>query len=267
VWADARTPRYRTIASVLRQAILAGDQRPGSLLPSEADLAVRFGVTRMTVRQALAGLAAEGLIERRHGHGTMVVPIRHQREPQLTLGLSDELVARGVRPGSRIIDVEELRATPEMRQLLWIGARGKVIRVRRRRYADEVLIGYQETTIASRYAPDWLHIDLNDQSLARLLRERHGLAASWTDLTIEAIAADRPKAALLDIQPGSPVLRATSLSHLADGRPLELTIGWFPGTRYSYKLPHLQASTVRAADGEPAIPSEASANLVGAGHP
>ncbi len=244
---EARSiPRYRSIASAVRHDILVGTYPPGSLLPSEAELAGTFGVTRMTVRQALAGLATEGIIERRHGHGTIVVPIKHQRQPQTTLGLTDELIARGLVPGSRVLRIEEIRPTPAVRDLLWIGARGRAIRLRRLRYADSKLIGLQETIIASRYAPDLLELDLTDRSLARILRERHGLAASWTDLTIEAVEADKATASALDVLPGTALLRSTSVSFLADGRPLERTVGWFPGTRYSYKLPRVSAPADRA---------------------
>ena len=229
-------PRYRSIAAAIQQEIATGVHAPGSFLPSEAELATRFGVTRMTVRQALAGLAAQGIIERRHGHGTIVVPIKLQRHPQRTLGLTAELVALGFRPGMRVLDMREMRPTPDVRELLWVGTRGKVIRLRRLRYADDALIGLQETILPSRHAPGLTQLDLTDKSLAGVLRERHGLAASWTDLTIEAVEADRATAAALDILLGSPVLRSTSIAFLPDGRPLDRTIGWFPGTRYSYKL-------------------------------
>ena len=105
-------PRYRSIAAAIEHEISVGAHAPGSFLPSEADLATRFGVTRMTVRQALAGLAAQGIIERRHGHGTIVVPIKLQRQPQRTLGLTAELGALGLRPGSRVLDMRESPADP-----------------------------------------------------------------------------------------------------------------------------------------------------------
>src|SRR4249920_2605633 len=91
---EGNVPRYRRIAASIERDIELGQFAPGSLLPSEADLAVQFGVTRMTVRQALAGLAAQGRIERRHGHGTVVAPIKLQRQPEQPVGLADELASR-----------------------------------------------------------------------------------------------------------------------------------------------------------------------------
>ncbi len=233
---EANVPRYRRIAASIERDIELGQFAPGSLLPSEADLAVQFGVTRMTVRQALAGLAAQGRIERRHGHGTVVMPFHLQRRPQRPMGLADELEARGLRPGSRILQLEEVRPSAEVRALLWVGPRGTVIRLRRLRYADDVLIGLQETVLPTRHAPGLTQLDLTDRSLGRVLRERHGLAAAWADLTIEAVVADASNSGHLEVAPGAPLLRSTSVSFLVDGRPLERTVGWFPGSRYSYQL-------------------------------
>ena len=156
-----RLPRYRSIAAELTRRIEAQEFPPGSLLPSEADLAAEFEVTRMTVRQALAGLAAIGLIERRHGHGTVVSPIRLQRQAQRPIGLAEELQARGVTPSSRVLKFEEIRPPSAMRASLWVGPRGTVHRLLRLRYADGVLIGLQESLIPAKNSPGLGDVDFH----------------------------------------------------------------------------------------------------------
>jgi GntR family transcriptional regulator len=229
-----RQPRYRSIAAELMRKIEAQEYRPGSLLPSEVELASEFGVTRMTVRQALSGLAAQGIIERRHGHGTVVVPIKLQRQAVRPMGLAEELRTRGLTPGSHTIKFDEIRPPKDVGAALWIGPRGNVYRLRRLRYADGVLIGVQESFIPTKHAPGLLEVDFTDKSLTSILRDRYALSAAYADLTIEAIAADRGVAGEIEIDPGSPVLRSSRISYLEDGRPLEQTIGWFLSTRYSY---------------------------------
>ncbi|WP_309246128.1 GntR family transcriptional regulator [Verrucosispora sioxanthis] len=71
---DAPTARYRTIAADLAAKIRAGDYRPGEALPSQRDLSAAYGVTLMTLRQALRQLSDEGLIEQQPGRGTFVAP-------------------------------------------------------------------------------------------------------------------------------------------------------------------------------------------------
>lgn len=231
-----RQPRYRSIAAEIGSRIKARTYEPGSLLPSEADLATEFAVTRMTVRQALSGLAAQGLIERRHGHGTMVSPIHLQRQAEQPNGISAELRLRGVVPGSRVLRLDKVRPPADARADLWIGPRGMAHRLRRLRYADGVLIGLQESLIPVKYAPSLGDIDFNTASLTDVLRDQYGLSATYADLTIQSVGADRAVASALDIESGTPILSSTRVSFLADGRPLERAVGWFLGSRYSYNL-------------------------------
>jgi len=229
-------PRYRSITAELARRIATRELAPGSLIPSESELADEFAVTRMTVRQALSGLAAQGMIERRHGRGTLVVPIKLQRHTQRPVGFGEELAARGFKPGSHVLDFSEVRPTSQDRGLLWVGPRGTVYRLRRLRYADGILIGFQETLIPAKFAAGLSAVSFEDDSLMRILRERHGLIASYSDLEIEAVAADEALATLLDVDEGTPLLRCSSATYLEGGRPLERTIGWFLGTRYSYHV-------------------------------
>jgi GntR family transcriptional regulator len=230
----ARVPRYRSIAAELARRIETRELQPGARLPSEMELSAQFAVTRMTVRQALGGLAARGLIERRPGHGTVVAPVIVRRQLRQPIGFADELRSRGFEPGSRVLDFEKVKSTEEARTSLWVGPRGSVFRLRRLRYADGVLIGLQESLIPTKHAPGLAEVDFSRESLIRVLRERHGLVATYADLTIEAVGADEEVSGALDIELGAPVLQTTRVGYLEDGRPLERTVGWFLGARYSF---------------------------------
>src|SRR3954454_20402391 len=81
---------------------LIQDAEPGTPAPSERELVQLFGVARMTVRQALDALVAEGLLERIPGRGTFVAETRVDHVPRLT-GFSEEMVRRGMRPASRTL--------------------------------------------------------------------------------------------------------------------------------------------------------------------
>jgi GntR family transcriptional regulator len=234
--ASRRPARYRTIAAVIAARIKDHEFPPGSLLPSDGELAEEFLVTRMTVRHALAGLAGAGLIERRHGGGTMVAPINVERRSELPMGLAAELEARGLTAGSHVLEFGRIVPDAGDRALLWLGPRATAYRILRLRYANEVVIGVQETLIPTKDVPGLDASALEGQSLFRTLRERHGLIPTDSDLDITAEAADERTAAALDIDVGTSVLRSTSVTYLEGGRPLERTIGWFIGTRYSYRI-------------------------------
>ena len=100
----------------------------------------------------------------------------------------------------------------------------------------EVFIGLQETLIPTKEVARLDAAALEDHSLFRTLRERHGLIPTDSDVEVTAEAADERTATAVDIDVGTSVLRSTSVTYLEGGRPLERTVGWFIGTRYSYRI-------------------------------
>ena len=127
------------------------------------------------MRHALAGLAGAGLIERRHGGATMVAPINVERRSDLPMGLAGELEARGLTAGSRVLEFDRIVPDAGDRALLWLGPRATAYRLLRLRYANDVLIGLQETLIPTKEVPGLDAAALENESLFRTLRERHGL--------------------------------------------------------------------------------------------
>jgi GntR family transcriptional regulator len=98
-----------------------------------------------------------------------------------------------------------------------------------------------------------VELDLEGVSLTRVLSGRYGLGATHATLTIEAIEANRKLAEELDVPTGTALLKTTRISYLADGRPLERTRGWFPGSRYSYDVQqgdHQETTLITDEDGD-----------------
>jgi GntR family transcriptional regulator len=246
---SGRIPVYRQIMADLGNRIESGEFREGVALPSEAELAVSYCVSRMTVRQALAGLAEQGLVERRHGSGTLVRHHKLRREAQIPIGLTEEIASRGQTARSHVLHLEEVRPTSIVRYALWIGPRAHVVLFRRLRYADDMLIGMQDSYIPLPFVPGLANFDLENKSLAKVLRD-HGLVATYAELTIETVDASPEIADALHVSRGSSLLKSTRTSFLQEGRPLEQTTGWFLGDRYSYRL--IQGTPPQRQDG--AIP-------------
>jgi GntR family transcriptional regulator len=232
----AGVPAYRQIMTDLGQRLNSGEFHEGEVLVGEPELAQQYGVSRMTVRQALAGLAEQGLVERRQGRGTVVTRHKFSRELQRPIGLTEEIRASGRAPGSHILRLEEIKPDAATRYALWVGPRARVVLLSRLRFADGVLVGLQDSYIPVTFAPGLAALDLEDKSLSAVLRERHGLVASYAELTIESIEANCELARALGVGEGTALLKSTSLSYLPQGRPLEQTVGWFLGSRYSYRL-------------------------------
>ena len=147
---DTPRPEYMQVADALRAAIEAGEWEPGALIPSEPELAARYGTTRATVNRALSILRAEGLVRPKQGRGTTVreLPVLHRnaagrqrrdvREGGRARGAFDaEIRALGREPRT-VSDVTEVPGPAGVAELLGIDEGTPVLARRREMYADNV---------------------------------------------------------------------------------------------------------------------------------
>lgn len=251
-----RIPRYRQIAAEIARSIGSGAIAVGELLPSEAELAVRFDVTRMTIRQALGVLAAQDLIERRQGMGTFVAPKRIVREPGRPTSLTQELLRRGYVPGGRAIIQGIVPAPTEVQEVLRLRTRSMVLRIMRIRLADEVPVGIQQSWIPAALVPGLEAMDVTDLSLSAVLQDQFSLVVAGTETMLGAVEANQDFASLLNLPIGSALLYTRMTSYLPNGRQLEFGEGWYPGSRYDYLVRQGSVPTQEdlASGGSPRIP-------------
>ncbi len=226
--ADVEPTLYQKIEHWLRARILEG--REGDPLPSEADLAVQFGVSRMTARQAIQNLAAEGLVTRRRGSGTYIAPKPLHRHAGPLMSYSLDMKRRGMVPGSRLVTAMLRDPSESESDALRLGQRARVVCIQRVRLADGTPMAYDVCCLTPDCAPV-LARDLEVGSLHEALRDlgrEPTVAQSW----IGARTATPAEARLLDLPPKSPVLVERRIISDQDGVPLEFTISVFNAARY-----------------------------------
>ena len=157
-------PKYAQIVATLRSDIEANRISVGSVLPSEADFARQFGVSRMTVRQAHTVLAQQGLIERRQGVGTVVVNNTIRRSIGSLTGFAEDVAKAGNRPGAVVLSFERIvpdRATVEV---LRLERTSLVVKFERLRTVDGLPVGLQEHLVPDSLVPDLAPADLENAS-------------------------------------------------------------------------------------------------------
>lgn len=233
-----RGVRYREITEELRRRLADGDPGPGRLLPSEAELSERYEASRVTIRKALEGLRAEGLIDSRQGLGWFVVgrPV-HQTLGRLAT-IEDQLTASGIRSERRILDFGFV-SHPPMRVQSVLGA-GATLRVRRVNLADGE--PFARVTV---WCPEDLAADLSRTQVAeRSFYDLLPVTLAGATQTIEADAATRADAELLEVPVGSPILSCRRVTFDASGRGVLLSESVFPSRRtaFTVDLPHAEAS-------------------------
>ena len=207
------------------------EQAPGTLLPSERSIAVRFGVARMTVRHAIADLVTRGLVRRVNGAGTFVA------EPRLIQGtttgsFTNDMRARGLDPGARVISVRERPASSLVATQLQLDEGAPVIALNRVRTASGVPIAVEHTHLSAARFPGLAELMGDDQSLYAILSEHWSVEVATASHRVSAIALEDTDAALLDVPEGLPSFLVERAAYDASGGAIEWGRSRYRGDRY-----------------------------------
>ncbi len=204
---------------------------PGARLPGERELSVRLGVARMTLRRAVDGMVADGLVERRHGSGTYVCP----RPVTRTLGLtsfSEDMRQRGLSPHSRLLSMEQAGATAAVAEYLRVDPGTPVLRFERLRCGSGLPFAVETVWMPARYVPGLGAEDL-EGSLYELLGRRYGIVTATAQVTLEPVLPDPRSAELLEIGPTQPCLKIRMVDQDAARRTIMFADCIYRGDRYS----------------------------------
>ena len=225
---ERRTDDARRVADVLRGVVT--DAAPGLLLPSEARLAVEYGVSRNAVRAALDLLRAEGLVERVQGTGTRVTRAALPHGIDVLRGLAETLDGRGeVRNEVRLARFVSASAPVAARLEVAVGS--DVLCLERRRLVDGRPVSLDLTFVVPDLGEPLLDCDLAGSDVFVLLERLADQPLGEAELAIEATTADRSAAEQLDVLPGAPLLLVERLARLDDGRPVDLEVLRLRGDR------------------------------------
>src|ERR1700722_1708339 len=226
------TTLYGQIEDWLAGEIAAGALVPGDRLPTEHDLAEWFGVSRMTLRHALAELARRGLVSRaagRHG-GTFVAAPKLEQDLTTLVGFSEQLRRHGMVPGARVLSATVRPAGPAAAAALQIAQDGQVYEIRRVRLADGRPIVLERSLFAAERFPGFLESRL-DGSLYEVLEVRYGLRPHRARESLEPVTAGVREAEALLVDVGAPLMLVERPAYARSGEPLEFARDLFRGDR------------------------------------
>lgn len=231
----AFSPLYQQIKRLLVDALDAGEWRPGMVIPSEAELATRFGVSQGTVRKAIDELAADKILVRRQGKGTFVNTHSDSLEPFRFLRL---VPMDGGEKNARSVPLEcwQAKAGSETARMLELAAGAPLIVVRR-------VLQFNERNVVGDeiYLPEetfrGLGMDMlkaHEGSLYSLFESKFGVHMTRAQERVRAVLADRESAALLGVAEGSPLLSVDRVSYTYGDRPMEWRRGLYATTDCCY---------------------------------
>lgn len=222
--------RYQEIADYLRDLISRAE--PGDRLPSDAELCDRFGVSRMTARQAVTILANEHLLERKRGSGTFVIVPRVPRALGSPLSFSESMQLRGMEPSSRVLRAGPEHLEPEDAAALGIDIETPAIVLERLRLADGIPMAVEHAVIPAEDS-DILDEDLTSGSLHAAF-ERAGRTPTRANARVGARMATKRERDLLQLPSNGIVLTEVRTIFDQNGAPLEHTSTYYAAERYVF---------------------------------
>lgn len=223
-------PIHQRLSDLFRERISSGEWNEGSPLPSEAELCAQHGVSRGTVRQALASLRGEGLISGGRGKPPVVARPVPSQSFGTFMSFTEWAHSLGREPGQRTLEIARRPAGEELAGKMSLQPGEPVIQVLRLRLLDGAPTMVERSNFTAEVGKALFDFDTDSGSIFGYLTSL-GVDLSRGRHVIDAVAADETDASLLEVSAGSPLLRERRLTYGRDGRILECS-----DDRY---LPHL----------------------------
>ncbi|MGV9254498.1 GntR family transcriptional regulator [Streptomyces sp. NPDC003697] len=233
---NRKLPLWYQVSQSLRASILGRSPRDPLRLPTEEQLAEHYGVSVLTMRQALKELEDEGLITRRRRRGTFIEPGARRGSPVRLLGSVDAIVAQQSGMRSRLLDRGTVPVPGDLAE--FFPDLGEVATYHRLRSDEKTgeptnhARNYVRPELAERIAPD----DLARWPMTKVLRDVVGVGIGRITDTVEARLADPNTARLLEVPLLSPILHYTGITYGTDGRPLDVAVIHYRGDRFSFTV-------------------------------
>lgn len=233
---DGATPLYKQIETILEELIRSGQLKPGEQVPPEIGIAAHFGVSRMTARKAVEGLAAKGMLTRHKGRGSYVTDSPMTYGFSTMQSFSRTLRARGYEVKTKVLFKGAVPATGEAAKVLRLASDAHMFMVRRLR----VIEGRPAAIHASyldfdRFAP-LMDVDLSNMSLLGAIERTLGQRISYSEDSVEAGLATPEDASLLDVAEGRPILTVRGVAFASNGRPIRFANAVYLGSLFRFTV-------------------------------
>jgi GntR family transcriptional regulator len=229
-------PLYTQIKEALRAKILDGSYQAHQRLPSESEMINAFGVSRITVRQAVSDLQKEGLLFKIHGKGTFVATPKVSQELAHLQGFGEAMNRLGHETSSRVLRLGPVKGDATICGKLGMPEGAIVTGICRVRYLNREPVSVDYSYLAPDIGSRLSKSSLGERDMFSLLENELGRRLHSADVEIDATSATEEVAASLKIKPGSPVLRIERLTYAQQEKPLVFEYLLYRAENFKYKL-------------------------------
>ena len=227
---------YHQLKNILLQKIADKEWAKGQKIPSEFELCEQYGVSRITVRQALAELEKEGYLVRKQGKGTYVTIPAIEQNLMSFYSFTEEFRKKGFEPRSELLEFNLQVCSSEIRlQLNLDQSEPRAYYIKRLRYADNLLIAIESTYLPADLFPDLKEEDLKKTPLYDLMRNTYGIIPNTAEESFGAALIGEKEAFYFGVGKGSPALDIERKTY-SNQRCIEYTKGTICGDRFRYSI-------------------------------
>jgi GntR family transcriptional regulator len=211
----------RELAAKLEHRVFSGRWPAGSKIPAERDLATQYQVSRQTVREALDELERAGLVTRRHGSGTYVMPRRLEQSLLSHFSIVESLRSTGAKVGTEVLEQTTVEALPAIARELALPAGSRVLELERLRTVDGAPFMLERTWLPLRRLAGIADADLTEEGLYALLRRRFGVVLVRAVESLEPVLLRPEEARHLQDEPRRPALMLLRTTYDTADQPIE----------------------------------------------
>lgn len=233
---NSPVPLYYQVKQSLLEKLENGIWKPGDLVPSEQELQETYGVSRITVRQALSELTHEGRFERHRGQGTFVASKQIVHNPSKRISITELMRQQGIEPEWKVRQRDYVTPLPGIQEKLTLRSNSKVYFVDFLLSADKEPIGRHLTYLTKPLAEAGNIVSLSDDDLGIFFRALPNREGTQISRTIQSVPASSEEAKLLKVRAGFPILSIEVTYSDADGTPFEHLRANYRGDRFQFQL-------------------------------
>jgi GntR family transcriptional regulator, N-acetylglucosamine utilization regulator len=236
-------PLHHQVYLDLKSALDGGDWSPGDRLPTERELAARYGCSLITIRRALSELVREGRLERTRGRGTFVLPPRIDVDFSGSLSFTQEMELQGLEPETRLIAARPEAARETVAEALGLELGAPTLFIERLRIGAGQPLLLEAVHLPAERFPGLLSLDLEHGSLYDLLANRYDTEIARAREWLTPVLPPHRVAELLDLDRHHPALLIEGIAFDAEDQPVEYGRSYVRGDRSRYAI---ERSVVRS---------------------
>lgn len=230
---NSPVPIYHQIYNGIIEQIHNGEFSPNDQLPSENELSQQYGISPMTVRQAMRELVEKGYIYRVRGRGTFIAPRFLKHDLNQLVSFSEDIQSRNLIPGAKILIFERVECPSDIANYLKIREKTNILRIKRLRFANGEPVGIHDVYLSG---VNFSKTILEEKKSLYSVLESIGIILTEGEDILEAIEANKEYSEILKVHLGAPLLQMTRTSQDSTGRTVEYVKAVYIADLYRYAI-------------------------------